>query len=283
MSYKASRADRSQKVQPPETLLDLYRRAGRTLWLGKASEKLNCTNIEEAIRILGNPKIREMTTEMMDDLADTLNEGRAASTVNNKLSSLSCLLKYAYQREWISKMPLLPWREPARTRLRWLRPQEEAQLLGLLPDDVRAFCTILIDTGMRRGELLKLTKDNLDGDFIRLWPHQTKTKQERSIPLSPRAKELAHQWVPFKMDVNRIRWFWDKAKHEMGLVEDKDFVLHALRHTAATRMLAATGNLALVKDFLGHSQIQTTLKYAHTNPQQLLEAVNKMHGVGGSK
>jgi integrase len=283
MSYKWSRGERGIKQEPPIFLLELLRRAAGYLWQGKASESLNMANIYEISKILGSVKITEITTEMVDELADILNEGRANSTVNNKLSSLSTLLRYAYNRQWIERMPLFPWREPSRTRLRWLKKDEEDRLLSLLPEDVRAFCTILIDTGMRRGELLKITKENLDGDFIRLWPNQTKTKRERSIPLSPRAKALAHEWIPFKMDVNRIRWFWDKAKHEMGLSDDKDFVLHTLRHTAATRMLAATNNLALVKELLGHSNIQTTLKYAHTNPQQLLEAVNRMHGVAEAK
>lgn len=279
MSYKFSRGERGTTQEPPQYLLDLLRRAARYLWQGKASEALNMNNIYEISKILGNMKINEITTEVVDDLADVLNEGRANSTVNNKLSSLSTLLRYAYNRQWIERMPLFPWREPARTRLRWLRDDEEDRLLSLLPEDVRAFCTILIDTGMRRGELLKVTKENIEGDFIRLWPSQTKTKSARSIPLSPRSKALVQVYIPFKMDVNRIRWFWDKAKHEMGLSEDKDFVLHTLRHTAATRMLAATNNLALVKEFLGHSNIQTTLKYAHTNPQQLLEAINRIHGV----
>lgn len=279
MSFKWSRAERTKvtKKDQPETLLDLYLKA-RGVWAGKASEALNCANVEEIAEILGNPKIHEITTVVLDQLADELNIGRTGSTVNKKLSSLSMMLRYAYHREWIDKMPMVPWREASRTRLRWLKGNEEAQLLCQLPDDVRAFCTILLDTGMRRGELLKVTKENLDGDFIRLWPNQTKTKRERSIPLSPRAKLLAHQWIPFKLNLNKIRWSWDKAKSGMGLANDKDFVLHTLRHTAATRMLEATNNLALVKDMLGHSNIQTTIKYAHTNPQQLLEAVNKMHG-----
>jgi integrase len=283
MSYKFSRGERGITQEAPRTLIELLRRAAKYLWQGKASESLNMNNIYEIDKILGNMKITEITTEVIDELADVLNEGRANSTVNNKLSSLSTLLRYAYNRQWIDRMPLFPWREPARTRLRWLKGDEEERLLSLLPDDVRAFCTILIDTGMRRGELLKITKENIEGDYITLWPSQTKTKSARTIPMSPRTKALVQVYVPFKMDVNRIRWFWDKAKHEMGLSEDKDFVLHTLRHTAATRMLAVTNNLALVKDMLGHSNIQTTLKYAHTNPQQLLEAVNRMHGVSADK
>lgn len=277
MSYKWSRAERTLKQDKPERLLDLYQIA-RSVWKGKASESLNCANVEEIAEILKNPKIQAITTVMLDKLADELNIGRTGSTVNKKLSSLSMMLRYAYHRNWIDKMPMVPWREQSRTRLRWLKGNEEVELLVRLPPDVRAFCTILIDTGMRRGELLKVTKENLDGDFIRLWPDQTKTKKERTIPLSPRAKLLAYQWIPFKMNLNRIRWSWDKAKHSMGLKDDKDFVLHTLRHTAATRMLEVTNNLALVKDLLGHSNIQTTVKYAHTNPQQLLEAINKMHG-----
>jgi site-specific recombinase XerD len=59
----------------------------------------------------------------------------------------------------------------------------------------------------------------------------------------------------------------------MDLEDDEDFVLHALRHTAATRTLAKTGNLAMVQKLLGHRKIETTLRYAHISDDDLLAAV----------
>lgn len=261
----------------PETLQDLYRRAAINIWGGKVSAKISGRNLEEIIQILENPKLSDITTEMVDDLVGVLSVGRADGTVNNKLATLSTILKYAHARGWIEKLPVFSWKDKTKHRTRWLRGHEEKILMERLPDDVRAFCTILVDTGMRRGELLSLTKDQIEGDFIHLQPDQTKTKRARSIPMSPRAKALIQQWVPFKdMTPCKIRHHWIKAKEEAGIT-DKDLVIHTLRHTAATRMLAATNNLVLVKELLGHTQITTTMRYAHVNPQQLLEAVNKVH------
>jgi len=45
-----------------------------------------------------------------------------------------------------------------------------------------------------------------------------------------------------------------------------------LRHTALTRLLQQTGNVALVQKYAGHSDIRTTLRYAHILDGELREA-----------
>jgi integrase len=51
-----------------------------------------------------------------------------------------------------------------------------------------------------------------------------------------------------------------KAMVDAGI---EDFRFHDLRHTFATRLLRLTGNLKLVSKLLGHSQVETTTRYAH--------------------
>lgn len=48
-----------------------------------------------------------------------------------------------------------------------------------------------------------------------------------------------------------------------------DYRFHDNRHTAVTRLLRATGNLRLVQRLLGHSNIETTTKYAHVTDGDL--------------
>ena len=146
-------------------------------------------------------------------------------------------------------------------------------MLSLLPEDVSAFCEILIHTGMRRGELLGMQRDQIDGNYVRLW--KTKNGKARSVPLSDRAKELIDQWIPFDLKVSRIRTEWLRAKKAMGLEDDKDFVLHMLRHTTATRMLDTTENIVAVQRMLGHSRLETTMRYAHLSDESLLDAVRR--------
>ena len=69
-------------------------------------------------------------------------------------------------------------------------------------------------------------------------------------------------------------WAW--VRKEMGLKDDKDFILHALRHTCASRLVNAGIDLYVVKEWLGHSSIQVTERYAHLAPQKLADAVNAL-------
>lgn len=229
------------------------------------------SNLKKACVFFGNPDISEINTGMVDDYICQLKKANKPSTVNRVVCNLHSLLKYAYDRELMDKLPKFSWQKEDNERVRWLAPEEEAKLLSLLPEQTAAFCEVLLHTGMRRGELLSLTKDNVDGDYIRLW--KTKNGKARSVPMSKRAKELVNQYVPFTLTVSQINRDWNKARKEMGLEHDADFVLHTLRHTTATRMLQRTGNIAIVQRMLGHAKIQTTMRYAHISDQQLLAAV----------
>jgi integrase len=262
-----------QSKLPPTTLKELTRVAIEPLWRGKSYYRTVVANLDEAIKIMGDPLLSSIDTDMVAEYAYIMTEKVKPSTVNRKLSNLHTILKYAYDREWIDRMPKMPWMKEDNERIRWLSKEEEAQLLALLPQPYSAFCEILIHTGMRRGELLNLKSEDVDGNYARLW--KTKTKKARSVPLSDRAKELINQYVPFNIELNHLRSAWLKAKKEMGLEDDPHFVMHTLRHTTATRMLDTTGNIAVVQRMLGHAKIATTMRYAHVSDDALLNAVRQ--------
>ena len=228
-------------------------------------------NLKRASEFMGNPELSEITTTLVDDFSGFLGQSLKPSSVNRILTNLHSMLMFAHERDLLEKMPKFSWEKEDNERVRWLSEQEQETLLRITPEEFSAFCEILILTGMRRGELLSLTKDNIDGDYIRLW--KTKTGKARSVPMSSKAKELVNQHVPFNLTENQCTVLWNKAKKQMGLEYDKDFVLHTLRHTTATRMLKRTGNIALVQRMLGHSKITTTMRYAHIADDQLLAAV----------
>ena len=255
----------------PQTLQELLDKAAPHLWKTRNHNAISYANIRDAIVILREPKLSDMTTAAIDEYTRVVSEDIRPSTVNRKLSSLHILLKYAYDREWLAKMPKFTWMKEDNERIRWLTEEEEIKLLAILPPEISAFCEILIHTGMRRDELRTMQRDQLNGDYARLW--KTKNGKARSVPLSARARELMEQWVPFNLEVHTIRRAWVKAKIEMGLEHDSNFVLHTLRHTTATRMLESTGNIAVVQKMLGHSKIQTTMRYAHVSDEHLLDAV----------
>ena len=59
----------------------------------------------------------------------------------------------------------------------------------------------------------------------------------------------------------------------MGMGHDKEFVPHCLRHTCASRLVQRGVPLLVVKEWLGHADIQMTLKYSHLCPTNLEDAV----------
>lgn len=259
------------KTNQPKTYRELYRRAIPLLWTTPNMLKLSSAYLMDAEEIIGNPNLEDITTDTIDLYKSKVSVGLSPATVNRKLSAMHKLLKYAHDRDWLPKMPMFSWNKEDNERVRWLSKEEELQLLSLLPKDVSVFCELLLQTGMRRSELLNLTGDNVDGNYIRLW--KTKNGKPRSVPMSQRAQLLIKDFLGNKPDVVRIHKEWLKAKKAMGLENDKNFVLHILRHTTATRMLDTTGNIAVVQKMLGHAKITTTMRYAHIADDKLLEAV----------
>lgn len=269
-NYQKRKAEMAKR---PARLLDLAKGHEERLWKTEKHRNQCFAYIAEAAEILDNPEITAINTQMIEEWVDEVSQDLRPASINRRLSALRKLLKYAYDREWIAKMPIFEWQPEDNQRIRWLSAEEEHTLLSLLPPDVSAFCEILIHTGMRRSELLGMKRNQIDGNYARLWV--TKTGKARSVPLSDRAKELIDQWVPFDIGISRIRVEWRKARKAMGLTEDRDFVLHMLRHTTATRMLDTTENIVAVQRMLGHSRLETTMRYAHLSDESLLDAVRR--------
>jgi len=171
-------------------------------------------------------------------------------------------------------------REP-RGRIRWVTATEEFKILS----DLRAvdrpvmadFVEILLDTGMRTGELLRLEWRDVDFDrrVIRLW--NTKNDKPRSVPMTRRAaaalsRQLMDGPYVFTFTQHQFRHVWDAMKKRIGLADDSQFVPHCLRHTCASRLVQRGIDIRIVMEYMGHSHISTTLRYAHLAPENLLKA-----------
>lgn len=271
-------------------LSELLAEAGMKLWKDKNGCDIFHSQAKRCIEILNDPKIEDIDTKMVDLYIEGLERVvthrgtlMSASSINHNISVLCTLLRYAKQRDYIAKLPYFSRKTPAPHRVRWLSPDEEQQVFAAIEnadyliarkhrDEMLALTRILIDTGMRRGEVLGLKQENIDGDWVRLW--KTKNGKARSVPLTPEAKKLLLKHVPFEIKRHQVHRFWAKVRDDIGLSKDAQFVLHTLRHTTATRMLKKTRNIAMVQRMLGHSNIGTTLRYAHIDDQDLLDAVN---------
>ena len=265
------------------TLKDIFETTYKRYWQGIAYERTALINAHSVLAFLGdNTPIKDIQQSDIDRLIDHLKTRRNSNaTINRKLSALSKILSTALDRGYILRKPKIEKLKESQGRVRFLSDKEELNLLITLQSieygDVADFARCLIDTGCRVSELLRLTKEDMNGDILTLWI--TKNNQARSIPMTKRVKSILlrlteNQQMPFSnLDASRIRSGWDRAKKMMRLEDDKQFVPHCLRHTCASRLVQRGIPLTTVKEWLGHKSIQVTMRYSHLSPQNLVDAV----------
>lgn len=260
----------------PRNLTQLLRATALAKWRGKSCEKQFCSNVTQAIGILGEDL--DVSTHQISQLKRFYESvGLKPATVNQKLVNLHSILSYGNENGWVKSIPKFTFdkidNDNARTRV--LSAEEETKMLEWLRANggevMAGFCELLLLTGCRRSELLTAQRMNVDGVWLRLYV--TKTKVGRSIPLNPRAKELADRFIPFALDIAQITALFGKAKEACGLKDDDSLVLHSLRHTSATRLLRKCKNIKVVKEFLGHANLKTTERYAKLHDDDLMQAV----------
>ena len=185
----------------------------------------------------------------------------------------------------MTRVPHIVWQEESKARLRFMTPEEEQTMIRLLgKSPYLSLFLFLLDTGVRLGEALSFKKDavqKLDGKhFIILYADETKNGTTRSVPLTKRCVAIVNKIGDFShLDYSMTERVWQKLRKQMSLANDKQFVIHCLRHTCASR-LAQSGKVELhfIKEWLGHKSYNMTLRYAHLMPKNLLKAVNILEG-----
>jgi integrase len=161
-------------------------------------------------------------------------------------------------------------------RERILTREEEDRLLVACSEKrerIRPILICAIDTGMRKSEMLKLKWSDVDlvDRIINVIAFNTKTARERQLAMTERlARELDRLWDESTKDPDtlvfgikdNIKKAFTAARSEAGI---PDVRLHDLRHTHATRLIAAHIPLGEVGRILGHTQPSTTYRYVNAN------------------
>lgn len=239
--------------------------------------------------------VSEVTTRHIDALRDhLLNKGRTKATVNRYMSALSKMLKYAFVRKEeydMKHMPHITWQNENNARLRWVTPKEEKEMVKIMSMPHRKpyldFFLFLMDTGLRKSEALKLTKADIKYDEVSKIKYilvlATKNGTNRNVPLTDRARAIVEALVDGKEEedvvFNHNYWTlqnqWDDMREIMGLEEDREFTLHALRHTYASR-LAQSGRVDFhrIAVLMGHKTLAMTKRYSHLMPQHTFGVVD---------
>ena len=138
--------------------------------------------------------------------------------------------------------------------------------------EVHDVVVMLLDTGARYNEIARLEWKAVDlaRKTIELWRGKTKTAS--FIFMTDRVHRILQRRSNNKRQERWVFTNWDRTSHRTDNTTYLNQVLksagvpytvHTLRHTFATKMLKAGMTLNDVRVLLGHSSIQTTLRYGH--------------------
>ena len=277
---------------------------GRTysdVWEGTKSAHIMRYTVARVSREIGHKPITEVTYEFLRDYCKGLvKEEYAHATINRRMSCVGVALREALRRGEITRKPDVPHYKEANTKDRYMTSEEEARVFDWLgrkgvvqaldPADgseewtfIHAFASLLIDTGLRFSEALKFTL--VDGQAV-VTDGKTKAATRR-VPLTERAHVgalyLAGSPLYAELAADpRPKAAWDYVAHRWARVTREcrcpDVTLHILRHTCASRLVQRGVNLYVVKEWLGHSSVKVTERYAHLAQDSLSHALAALEG-----
>jgi integrase len=227
----------------------------------------------------------------------------SARTREKDYVTLRTLFNFAVDREYLTRSPVKKADRPApapKPRREMLKPaQVDAVIAGCGDRPMLAMWVLLLaDTGMRPSEALALRWQdvNLDRAEVTIGRGRpTKTKRERTVPLSPRLlAALRDHFTKYRVPGRAalvLHHLTARRHHEAGAtinglsrafagaVERAKLppavTPYWLRHSFATNLAEAGAALAKVSHFLGHTTLETTKKYyVHLGVASLRELVD---------
>ena len=230
-------------------------------------------------------------------VTDKTRKGARAHTINFELDTLRLLFNLAIEWGYLEENPtkgVKKLKVDDAKAVRFLTKEECQQLLDTCPPELHPIYFTFLNTGMRKAELENLEWSDVDLKRRKIKIQRKENWQpktgEREIPISTQLLELLNKhksknnktlkssYVFPHKDGGKIRTkLREKLIQIAKKAEIKDLTrIHTLRHTFASHLVMNGVDLPTVKNLMGHSDIQTTMIYAHLAPDHLADAVNKL-------
>jgi len=242
-----------------------------------------------------NPNGQQVASD--DDIKEYTRKGARAHTVNFEIGALKTIFNIAIRWGYLKENPT---REVQKLKVndskpvRFLTEEECQRLFEATPPELYPIYFTFLNTGMRKAELENLQWDDVDlkrrkikirrKDF---WQPKT---GEREIPVSQKLLELLTELKDANENgVQSSFVFPDKTggkiktklREKLIVIARKAGIydltkIHTLRHTFASHLVMKGVDLPTVKKLMGHTDIATTMIYAHLAPDHLSDAVDKL-------
>jgi integrase len=283
------------------TFLDTYKPGQKP---AERREKRRVMNTH-LLPVFGDLRISELTQEQLDRYASSELERIGArgepikiKTVNNQLAVLSTMIRYATGERSKLRFKL----DGMGGEIHAVDPDDVNALLAIAEDPrLRAVVLLAAEAGLRAGEIRGLQWGDIRAGLVTVRRALDKLTNEAVAPKHNKARTVP---VSSRLEaaVGKLprRGLWVIAD-ELGAALSYDVIaermvelyvaagvqlppkpLHCLRHTFGT-VMAKQVPLKVLRDLLGHADIETTLRYIDVGEDDKRAAITKVFGVGSQR
>ncbi len=227
-------------------------------------------------------------------------KGAAPLTLRRKYACLSSFYGFLQDMGYLQGNPArrLPLPRVSETVPVFLS-EEMAQQLIAAADTPWTKCAVvlLLSTGIRRSEAVTITLDDLNLEERQLLI-RGKGDKERVVPLTDQAVEAIQAYLPYRTKTQSRHLFVSAWKGQpihgrcinrmLKIVIQKaglagqGITPHKLRHTFATHLIRNGVDIRTVQELMGHSELETTAKYLHSDTRTKQAAVGRLNGLLGN-
>lgn len=248
----------------------------------------------------GKLRIAYITSNNIDRFVSYLiNSGLKPKSVNNVLTLLKQVFKYAFQEEIIRSNPSrkVEFVKEHQKEVKYFAEEEINSLLRTNRfDEIYPILVMALNTGMRIGEIFGLCWDCINFERNQILVKRTATRYE----LQDHSKTSKIRYVPMNESVKNLLLGLMKEQKSLVLIftnskgqmlnpdhysgrkflkavqraNVRKYNFHSLRHTYASQFMMKGGNIYDLQKILGHRSLASTMIYAHLSPQHLAEASN---------
>jgi site-specific recombinase XerD len=212
---------------------------------------------------------------------------RSWATINRRLNALKHFFDFCLDQQLVGGNPVKPSHFVRRGRpLPKALSREQVQRLFAQIDHPmdRALFLVMLRCGLRVSEVAQLTLAQLDWEHQALHVVQGKGRKDRRVYLSPDAVASLHACLEQHPGARAHGYvFWNRKRQARPLsvkaIQKKmeryakaagiAASCHSLRHTFASNLLEHGAEVVTIRDFLGHSQLASSERYAKVSSQKI--------------
>ena len=233
-------------------------------------------------------------------------KGISRNSIARKVAAVRSFFKYCFKRGYVQKNPahllIVPKKEK---RLPVTVTHGDIQKMMELADDntpevqqERAILELFYSTGIRLSELVNLDVNDVDVRKSQVTVLGKGNKQ-RVVPIGKKAVEAYKNHLKTRTELltsasenddkkalfvatrggriypRKVQRIVEKYLTKTSEVTQKS--PHTLRHSFATHMLDAGADIRMIKEFLGHTDLNSTQIYTHTSMERLQKVYSKAH------